>query len=99
MSRGPWLTAAFKAEVWRHWQSGETCAEISRALDKTCGVIHGVVAERGGVAPVARCRKRCPQKVPDLFFQAKRENKSGTFSAQPAAQLADSRERGGADSG
>ena len=58
MSRGPWLTAAFKAEVWRHWQAGETCSEISRALSKTCGVVHGVVAERGGVAPVARCRSR-----------------------------------------
>ena len=58
MSRGPWLTAAFKAEVWRHWQAGETCSEIGRALSKTCGVIHGVVAERGGVAPVARCRSR-----------------------------------------
>ena len=58
MSRGPWLTAAFKAEVWRHWQAGETCSEIGRALYKTCGVIHGVVAERGGVAPVARCRSR-----------------------------------------
>ena len=22
MSRGPWLTAAFKAEVRRHWQAG-----------------------------------------------------------------------------
>ena len=54
MSRGPWLTAAFKAEVWRHWQAGESCAEIGRALDRTGGVIHGVVAERGGVAPVAR---------------------------------------------
>ena len=31
MSRGPWLTAAFKAEVWRHWQAGETCSEIGRA--------------------------------------------------------------------
>jgi IS30 family transposase len=58
MSRGPWLTAAFKAEVWRHWQVGETCSEIGRALYKTSGVIHGVVAERGGVAPVARCRSR-----------------------------------------
>jgi len=58
MSRGPWLTAAFKAEVWRHGQAGETCSEIGRALSKTCGVIHGVVAERGGVAPVARCRSR-----------------------------------------
>jgi hypothetical protein len=49
MSRGPWLTAAFKAEVWRHWQAGKSCAEIGRALDKTGGVIHGVVTERGGV--------------------------------------------------
>ena len=59
MSRGPWLTAAFKAEVWRHWQAGETCSEIGRALYKTSGVIHGVLAERGGVAPVARSRSRC----------------------------------------
>ncbi len=63
MSRGPWLTAAFKAEVWRHWQAGESCAEIGRALYKTGGVIHGVVAERGGVAPVARCRSRSSADV------------------------------------
>lgn len=28
MSRGPWLTAAFKAQMWRRWQAGETCSEI-----------------------------------------------------------------------
>ena len=54
MSRGPWLTAAFKAEVWRHWQVGETCSEIGRALYKCSGVIHAVVVQRGGVAPVLR---------------------------------------------
>lgn len=65
MSRGAWLTAAFKAEVWRHWQAGESCAETGRALDRTGGVIHGVVAERGGVAPVARCRSRRALTLPE----------------------------------
>lgn len=48
MRRGPWLTPAFKAEVWRRWQSGERCAEIGQALDKTGGVIHGVVTAHTG---------------------------------------------------
>jgi hypothetical protein len=65
MSRCPWLTAAFKAEVWRHWRAGETCAEIGQALDRTGGVIHGVVAERGGVPPVARCRSRRALTLPE----------------------------------
>ena len=56
MSRGPWLTAAFKAQMWRRWQAGETCSEIAQALGKYPSQIHTWVHRRGGVAPLQRRR-------------------------------------------
>lgn len=58
MSRGPWVTPAFRAEVWRRWKAGETCSEIARALSKHGAAIYTLVARRGGVAPVQRRRSR-----------------------------------------
>lgn len=50
MSRGPWFTAAFKTEVWRRWQGGDSCAEIVRALGTHQGPLHRLLRQRGGVA-------------------------------------------------
>jgi IS30 family transposase len=58
MSRGPWVTPAFRAEVWRRWKVGESCSEIARALGKQGAAIYTLVARRGGVAPVQRRRSR-----------------------------------------
>ena len=61
MSRGPWLTAAFKAEVWRRWQAGETCSEIGRTPYKRSRVIHGVIsrpARRRGALLEAIARRQ-----------------------------------------
>jgi IS30 family transposase len=58
MSRGPWVTPAFRAEVWRRWQSGESCSTIAQALGKHCAPIYTLLAKRGGVAPRERCRSR-----------------------------------------
>ena len=56
MSRGPWLTAAFKAQMWRRWQAGETCSEIAQALGKYPSQIHTWVQRRSGAAPLERRR-------------------------------------------
>jgi len=56
MSRGPWLTAAFKAQMWRRWQAGESCSEIAQGLGKYPSQIHTWVQRRGGVAPLQRRR-------------------------------------------
>ena len=56
MSRGPWLTAAFKAQMWRRWQAGETGSEIAQALGKYPSQIHTWVQRRGGIAPLERRR-------------------------------------------
>jgi hypothetical protein len=48
MSRGPWVTPAFRAQVWQRWKAGESCAEIARALGKCNGPIYDLVSHRGG---------------------------------------------------
>jgi IS30 family transposase len=50
MSRGPWVTPAFRAEVWRRWKAGESCSEIARALSKHSAAIYTFVARRGAVS-------------------------------------------------
>ena len=47
-------------------QAGESCAEIGRGRDRAGGVMHGEVAERGGVAPVSRWRSRRALTLPEL---------------------------------
>lgn len=62
MSRGPWVTPAFKAEVWRRWQAGESCSSIAQALGKHCaparsGVRSGIVCVDGGADRVMRASR------------------------------------------
>lgn len=40
-----------KSELWRRWKSGESLSDISRALKKNPGSVHGVLQLRGGIAP------------------------------------------------
>ena len=54
--RRPQMTASEMAILWERWKRGETVSAISRALDRPGGVIHGIVARRGGIAPVPRRR-------------------------------------------
>ena len=56
--RGPRLTAAQKAEVWRRWRHGESLNAIGRALGRIAKVVRYEVARTGGVAPHARHRSR-----------------------------------------
>ena len=46
-----------KAELWRRWRAGETLSDIGRALSKPAASVFGVVAAKGGFAPVFRSRK------------------------------------------
>ena len=56
--RGPRLTAAQKAEVWRRWREGESLNAIGRALGRTPKMVHDIVAGAGGIPPVPRRRAR-----------------------------------------
>ena len=53
----PGLSRQKRAELWEHWKSGECASDIARALARTKGAIHHVLAFNGGIAPVAR--RRC----------------------------------------
>jgi hypothetical protein len=46
-----------KAELWRRWKAGEALSDIGGALGKHAASVFGVVAARGGFAPVLRSRK------------------------------------------
>jgi DNA-binding CsgD family transcriptional regulator len=53
----PGLSQEQKAELWRRWKAGETLSDIGRALGKHAASVFGVVAAKGGFAPVPRSRK------------------------------------------
>jgi len=59
--RGPRLTAAQKAQVWRRWRQGEGLTDIARALGRIPKMVHYVVAGTGGIPPVPR--RRAPQAL------------------------------------
>jgi IS30 family transposase len=46
-----------KAELWQRWKAGETLSDIGRALGKHAASVFGVIAAKGGFAPVPRSRK------------------------------------------
>ena len=45
-----------RAELWERWRSGESLSDISRALGRKPGTVHGVIAAAGGFAPPERRR-------------------------------------------
>lgn len=52
----PGLSPGQKAELWERWKGGQCASDIARALARTKGAIHHVLAASGGIAPVARRR-------------------------------------------
>ena len=54
----PGLSREKRIELWERWKSGHCASDIARALARTKGAIHHVLAFNGGIAPVAR--RRCP---------------------------------------
>ena len=56
--RGPRLTAAQQAELWRRWRDGESLNAIGRALGRIPKMVHYIVAGAGGIPPVPRRRAR-----------------------------------------
>jgi IS30 family transposase len=50
------LSVPERDELWRRWRSGQSIADISRALDRASGTVHGMLSARGGIAPRARTR-------------------------------------------
>ena len=65
--RGPRLTAAQKAELWRRWREGESLRAIGRALGRISKCVHYIVAGAGGIPPVPR------QRAPKALTLADRE--------------------------
>jgi IS30 family transposase len=52
------LSEARKQELWERWKAGESISDISRALKKPPGSIHGMLKATGGIAPPQRLRPR-----------------------------------------
>jgi IS30 family transposase len=52
------LSEAGKKELWERWKAGESISDISRALKKPPGSIHGMLKAQGGIAPPERRRSR-----------------------------------------
>ncbi|MDP9479008.1 MAG: IS30 family transposase [Actinomycetota bacterium] len=59
MGRPGGLSAAGKKELWERWRAGESISDISRALQKAPGSIHGLLEATGGFSPPERRRRRC----------------------------------------
>ncbi len=54
----PGLSREKRVELWERWKAGQCASDIARALARTKGAIHHVLAFNGGIAPVTRWR--CP---------------------------------------
>ena len=52
------LSEAGKKELWERWKAGESISDISRALKKPPGSIHGMLKAQGGIAPPHRRRSQ-----------------------------------------
>ena len=52
----PGLSREQKTELWERWKSGQCSSDIARALERTKGAIHRILAFKGGIVPVARRR-------------------------------------------
>jgi hypothetical protein len=61
-SRPGGLSATGKKELWARWRAGESISDISRALQKPPGSIHGMLSAllraTGGFSPPERRRRR-----------------------------------------
>ncbi len=56
MGRPGGLSETRKKELWERWKAGESISDISRALKKPPGSIHGMLGATGGIAPPRRRR-------------------------------------------
>ena len=45
----PGLSGAQRRELWERWKAGDSISEISRALFKNPGSVHGALAQGGGI--------------------------------------------------
>src|SRR5580700_4967174 len=50
------LSEQQRNEMWGRWKAGQSLHEIGRVFGKAHGVIHFMLAQHGGIAPVARRR-------------------------------------------
>ena len=78
----PGLSHEQKAELWRRWKAGETLSDIGRALGKHAASVIGVVAAKGGFAPVPRSRRSG-----SLSLIAREEISRGLVSGRSFRQL------------
>jgi IS30 family transposase len=44
--------------LWERWRQGESLSDIARALQRSIGRVHAIVATEGGIVRPARCRSR-----------------------------------------
>src|SRR5436309_4316936 len=52
----PGLAREKRVELWAGWKTGQCASDIARALERTKGAIHHVLAFNGGIPPVVRRR-------------------------------------------
>lgn len=78
----PGLSHAQKAELWQRWKAGESLSDIGRALGKHAASVFGVIAGKGGFAPVPRLRKSI-----SLSLIEREEISRGLLSGRSFGQL------------
>src|SRR5437660_1404045 len=79
----PGLSREKRAELWERWKSGQCASDIARALARTKGAIHHVLAFNGGIAPVAR--RRCAVA---LLLNEREEISRGIAAGQSIRRIA-----------
>ena len=69
------LSPSERVELWQRWKRGESLSDISRALGRPAGSVHGFLAARGGIPPALR------RRPPSALSLAEREEISRGLSA------------------
>ena len=82
----PGLSAEQKRELWTRWKDGQSLSDIGRALGKHAASVFGVLAAKGGIAPLVRTRSRLSLTAEERE-EVSRDLVSGCSLRQIAARL------------
>ena len=72
-----------RADLWSRWKAGQSLSDISRALGREPGTIHGIVAANGGFVPRERRRSQLALTLEAPVWDKVR--KPAPWAAQKAA--------------
>ncbi|AFE09135.1 IS30 family transposase [Corallococcus coralloides DSM 2259] len=82
------FSAEQRAEIWKRWKAGQSMSDISRAVGRMPGTVHGVLSANGGFVPPPRRRSRLA-----LTLEEREEISRGLASGHSMRNIAETLRR------